>query len=180
MTASLRGEYSEQTFSGSSLRDFSVFPSGSGFYVENAELNPNDIVSDAFPPLVDNPPDLAGGDAINIGLDFGEAVEVDMLQLSLSGELDTNSHIDDLANWTVYVSDDRVSWVSRPVDRVEYFAEEDRLDIRFSPAAFSTITSCSCITRRWPWIRASRSRCRRSGPMSAAFSKTVRSCRPMP
>lgn len=134
LNASLRGEYSEQTFSSSSVRDFPVDPSGNSFYAETAQSNPN--LSSDFVPFTTQQLDLKDGQVINIGLDFvGDAVEVDMLQLTLDGKLEANSNISDSGNWSVYVSNDQVSWVPRGGTSVEYFREEDRLEIRFSQKA---------------------------------------------
>ncbi|MDY0213041.1 MAG: hypothetical protein RBR06_08560 [Desulfuromonadaceae bacterium] len=137
LNASLRGEYTEQTFSGSGLRDFSVVPSGSSFYFLDTDHFPNNntstdyVVSAGFADNLN----LNSTDVIDVGLDFGEAVDVDMLQLTLDGKLETGSNISASANWSVYVSTDQESWVSRGVTSVEYFREEDRLEIRFSPKA---------------------------------------------
>ena len=131
LNTSLRGEYSEQTFSGSSTRDFPVDPSGSSFIAENAQ--PNSNISSDFKPFSNQKLDLTDGQVINIGLDFGETVAVDMLQVTLDAELDPNSNITDSGNWSVYVSNDQLSWVSWGLPTVEYFREENYMKIRFSP-----------------------------------------------
>ena len=133
LNASLRGEYSEQTFSGSSTRDFPVNPSGSSFVANNAQSNPN--LSSGFESFSNQKLDLTNGQVINLSLDFGEAVDVDMLQITLDEKLETNSNITDSINWSVYVSNDQVTWIPRGGSTVEYFREEDRLEIRFSPKA---------------------------------------------
>lgn len=132
LNAGLRGEYVEQSFVGSSTRDFPVDPTGNSFYVVNAELDPNDIISDPYPALDSNQLDLSGGDILNIGIDFGEAVEVDLLQITLDESPVTNSNISDLGNWALYVSHDRVSWSPRGISSVEYLTDENLLEIRLS------------------------------------------------
>ncbi|MDY0185865.1 MAG: hypothetical protein RBR43_08315 [Desulfuromonadaceae bacterium] len=137
LNAGLRGEYSEQTFSGSGIRDFPVDPSGSSFYFLDTDQYPNNntstdyVVSAGFSDNLN----LNSTAVIDIGLDFGEAVDVNMLQLILNGKLDTGSNISASANWEVYVSTDQESWVSRGVTSVEYFREEDRLEIRLGQQA---------------------------------------------
>ena len=131
--ASLRGEYSDQTFSGSSTRDFPVDPSGNSFYVENPQSDPNDLVSATYSQLNSTALDLSRSTVINVGLNFGETVNVDMLQIGLNGKLDSNSTINDIGNWKVYVSTDQTSWTPRGITSVKYFNDEDRLEIRFNP-----------------------------------------------
>lgn len=135
VNANLRAEYTDQTFSGGGARDFAVFPAGNIFYTPNANWDPNNNVPDSYIDFSNAQLDLSGSDVINIGLDFGERVEVDMLQLALDSELDVNSNIDDSSNWSVYVSSDQQLWVPTGTPSVEYLREEGYLKIRFSSTA---------------------------------------------
>lgn len=135
VNANLRAEYTDQTFSGGGARDFAVFPAGNTFYTPDPNLDPSMNDVDSYIGFNNAQLDLGGSDVINIGLDFGERVEVDMLQLALDGELEVNSNIADPLNWAVYVSNDQQFWSSRGITSVEYLREEGHLEIRFSPAA---------------------------------------------
>ncbi len=139
LNARLRAEYTDQTFSGAGERDFAVAPAGNSFYYRDSDTLPNnndptdpDIYT--YGDFADNL-DLNSDDILDIGLDFGEPVRVDMLQLGLGAELDPNSNIDTTANWAVYVSDDQETWQARGIAGIEYLDDERLLKIRFSPGA---------------------------------------------
>ena len=138
LNSSLRAEYTDQTFSGDGNRDFAVFPSGSSFYFIDDDVLPSNNNPDTdYIETADfgNNLNLNSSDIFDIGLSFGEKVEVNMLQVSLSAELDANSTIDNSANWSIYVSDDQDTWETRAVDSVEYLLDENLLQIRFTPKA---------------------------------------------
>ena len=137
LNARLRAEYTDQTFSGDGDRDFAVSPAGNSFFFIDSDTLPNNndpAIDYRYEDFADNL-DLNSDDIFDIGLDFGEAVRVDMLQLSLSAELDPNSNIDNTANWAVYVSDDQDTWQARAITEIEYLDDERLLQIRFSPGA---------------------------------------------
>lgn len=137
LNAALRGEYTNQSFSGSGIRDFSVNPTGDSFYYLDPDLSPHNNSSSDYTIASDFAEilNLKTTGTLDVGLSFGEPVEVDMLQLTLSAELDTNTTITNLANWTVYVSRDQTIWTPRTVTAVDYFRDENRLEIRFTPRA---------------------------------------------
>lgn len=138
LNAGLRAEYSTQEFSGSGSRDFAVSPAGSGFFFIDDDANPGNI-----DPVFDYRPMTEAGDSLDlvnerfldIGLDFGENVEANMLKLSLNGELDANSNISNSSNWKVYVSNDQDNWQPRVVTSIDYLRAENLLEIRFTPSA---------------------------------------------
>lgn len=138
LSSRLRGEYTDQTFSGDGDRDFPVFPSGNSFYfIDDDSLPGNNNPAVDYTDSADfgSNLNLNANDILDIGLGFGEAVAVDMLQLALSAELDSHSNIRNLGNWAVYVSDDQESWQTRTVTAVDYRQDENFLEIRFSPSA---------------------------------------------
>lgn len=136
MNAGFRAEYTNQIFSGEGSRDFAVFPGGSSFYTPDSNLNPNNNNSATYADFNSSTQlDLAGSSIINLGLDFGEAVEVGLLKVALSAELDSNTNISDSFNWTVYVSSDQINWVSRSIASVDYLTEENLLELRLNQTA---------------------------------------------
>lgn len=137
LNAGLRGEYSNQTFSGSGTRDFSVDPSGNSFYFIDSDTSPNNNLSTDYVDSADFAEhlNLNSTDIITVGLNFGESVDSNMLQLNLNGKLDATSTISGAANWAVYVSSDQQTWTLRGITSVEYFREENRMEIRLSSTA---------------------------------------------
>lgn len=135
-SSSLRAEHSRLSFSGTGEREFEVFPTGSSFFLSDADALPdNNDPADYTAGNFGGNLDLNGSENLAFGLAFGEMVKVDLLQLSLSAELVSNTNILNTGNWAVYVSDDQETWVSRTVVGLEYRAEENLLKINFSPQA---------------------------------------------
>lgn len=136
INASLRGEYTDKVFSGRGLRDFPAFPAGVSFYFIDNDQDPNNNLPGdyLYTPFGSNL-NLNGQEFLDIGLDFGEAVAVSMLELTLTGLLDPNATIDQIANWEVYVSNDQDNWEFRVVQSVEYVLDRNLLEVRFSPGA---------------------------------------------
>ncbi|SHJ27234.1 hypothetical protein SAMN02745165_01928 [Malonomonas rubra DSM 5091] len=118
LNAGLRMEYSTQEFTGNeTFIDVDRSLSGSGFFLNNSDLNPNDIDPGnylSFESLNPNPDlrNISNGNNLALGFTLTDSNGVvDRVDLVVNpGDGIVDAAILDAGNWAVYVSDNKEDW----------------------------------------------------------------------
>lgn len=149
VTAGVKLDRTTTEFKGSGERLLRTVPPGAGFYLLNDPF-PDGNLPDEFTDVTAASPfssiNIGSGGGTNLlsfGLFFSRSVEVDVIRLPLvedpqdptiatPGQIDSVEH---LFSWTLYASDDQLTWTEVPIASVVYDQFDNRFEIRPTLAA---------------------------------------------
>jgi len=131
INASARLELSTLEFLASNFYTVRTEPSGSSFYLLNDDDPTNDEFDTYVSPLI--PIEIgksSQNNSVTVGLDFGEDVSVDQLQISIQANQTTLERLNSQSfSWAVYSSDDRLDWVQAANPSVYYDPFNARVEL---------------------------------------------------